>query len=504
MFTLSENPLDPAALAATMHDTRAGAFVAFEGWVRDHHDGRSVDALEYEAFPEMAVRTGEQILLDARSRFAILDARATHRIGRAGLGEHAIWVGVTANHRQEAFLACHWIMDRIKEDVPIWKKEHYTQGEANWVHASQGSRSVSADPATDPRYARQVVLAEVGAEGQRKLADAAVLVIGAGGLGCPALLYLAAAGVGRITLCDGDRVDETNLHRQVLFTAADIGCNKADAAADRLRAFHPGLAVRAIADAATPANLPGLLESHHAVLDCTDSFESKYAIHDAAFRAGIPLIQAAVYQFDGWVQLIDPRRANGCFRCLWPAPPPAGCVGNCAQAGVLGVTPGILGIHQATETLKLLLDLPGRLDDATLFVDVLNGTTRRLPRPRRSDCPCGGATPWPVDPGGLLFPGAHAEALCRTAIILDIREADERENAPAHILAMPHAPRDQWESIPRHFPERPLILACAGGIRARRCLELLGHPPGIFAWARGISDLPQSGVKTPPDNGLAS
>ncbi len=492
MFTLSEQPLNPGQLTAELGDPRAGALVVFDGWVRDHHQGRKVLELEYEAFAAMAQKSGNAILEEARRRFAIIAARVEHRVGRLEVGERAIWVGVTAEHRQDAFLACRWIMDRIKAEVPVWKKEFFATGKPRWVHAGDGSRSVPEDPAADPRYARQVALTEVGVEGQRNLAAARVLVIGAGGLGCPALLYLAAAGVGHITVCDGDRVEASNLHRQVLFSVEDIGLNKAVAAGRRLNALHPDLVVDTVPDAADPASLPALLQGRNIVLDCTDSFQSKYAIHDACFRTGLPLVQAAVYQFDGWVQLIDPAvRDAGCFRCLWPEPPPVGCVGNCAQAGVLGVTPGLLGTHQAVETLKYLLQLPDRLDHDTLYVDVLGGGTRRLRRPLRADCPCQGTVPWPALDETLLYPGARAEALFRRARVIDLREPDERIGDPEWVHNLPNVPRAEWSQIPERFRERPLILCCAAGARSRKCLELLEQPAEILCWTRGILEIPR-------------
>ena len=491
MFTLSQEALNSERLTAELANPRAGALVVFDGWVRNHHEGRKVLELEYEAFGEMAIRTGEAILGEARSRFAILDARVEHRVGHLVVGDRAIWVGVTAEHREEAFRACRWIMNRIKEEVPVWKKEFFTEGEPQWVHAGQGSRSAPVDPADNPRYARQVALAEVGPEGQRKLAAARVLVIGAGGLGCPALIYLAAAGVGQLTVCDGDRVEASNLHRQVLYSDEDIGTNKAGAAARRLQALHTDLAIRVEPDAADPFTLPALIRGQDVVLDCTDSFESKYAIHDACYRAGIPLVQAAVYQFDGWVQVIDPSVEAGCFRCLWPEPPPAGCVGNCAQAGVLGVTPGLLGTHQAVETLKHLLDLPDRLDRETLYVDVLGGATRRLRRPVREDCPCRGTVPWPALGENLLYPGERATKTFREGCVIDLREPAERVDDPEWIREIPNVPRSEWAQIPERFRDRPLILCCSAGVRSRECLDLLDQPPGVFGWMRGIREVPR-------------
>lgn len=489
MFALCREPLDPQKLAAEMENPRAGALVAFEGWVRNHHDARAVRGLEYEAFADMAVSVGGAILDEAVGRFSVTGAQAVHRVGPVGIGERAIWVGVTAEHRQEAFMACRWIMDRIKQDVPIWKKEAYETGPSEWVNAGEGGRDGGDDPAANPQYARQVNLPGIGAEGQRKLAASSILVIGAGGLGCPALQYLAAAGVGRLTVCDGDRVDVTNLHRQILFTAADVGRSKAEAAAERLRAMNPAVVIRTIATAADADTLPVLIDGHDVVLDCTDSFEAKYAIHDACWRDGARLVQAAVHQFEGYVQVIDPHADAGCFRCLWPEPPPAGCVGNCAEAGVLGVTPGLLGTYQAVEALKVLLGWPDTLHDATFIVDVRTGRTRRLKRSARTDCPCRGTVPWPEAANHLLHPGERARTVLNEAVVIDLREAVERVGNPEWIQDLPHMPRARWEEIPECFSRRPLVLCCAGGIRSRICVEQLECPPGVYAWTGTIEDL---------------
>jgi adenylyltransferase/sulfurtransferase len=495
-FILQYDPIDAEKLSTSLANPRAGAFVTFEGWVRNHHDAREVEGLEYEAFSAMAVSEGEALLAEAANRFGIVDVRAVHRMGAVGIGERAVWVGVLAEHRQEAFLACRWIMDQIKERLPIWKKESYAGGLSEWVNAGEGSKSSAEDPAENPMYARQVNLSGFGPEGQRRLAGASILVVGAGGLGCPALHYLAAAGVGRIDIMDGDRVDISNLHRQILFTTADIGRNKAEAAAERLRALNPHIALNAFGVSATDHNLPDYLKGMDAVLDGTDSFESKYRIHDTAWQAGVPIIQASVHQREGQLQVFDPRHPEaGCYRCLWPEAPPPGCVGNCAEAGVLGVTPGMLGMYMATETLKLLLDDPRVLRAHTLWVDVFSGETRKLRRSVRPDCPCRGGNPWPEAVSQLLQPGPEADTVFARAKVLDIREAVEREVGPAWIHQVSHAPRAHWGKIVEHFPERPLVLCCAAGVRTRACLELLGNPPGVYAWTRSILEIPDI-VKT--------
>ncbi len=488
-FQVQSAPIDSARLGRSLADRGAGAYVAFEGWVREDHDGREVTGLVYEAFAGMVEAEGGRLLGEARVRFAISGAKAVHRIGKLEIGDCAIWVGVTAAHRQEAFLACRWIMDTIKVRLPVWKNESYANGSSEWVHAGSGSASGGDDPATDPHYARQIGLPWIGAAGQRKLADSKVLVVGAGGLGCPALQYLAAAGVGHLTVVDGDTVERSNLHRQILFAVGDIGKNKATTAADKLRQMNPNIVVRAIDDAATVETLPELLEGCDVLVDGTDNFETKYMLHDLAWGAGVPIVQAAVYQVDGWVQVFDPGRPeNGCFRCLWPEPPPIGVVCNCAEAGVIGVTPGLLGVLQATEVLKLLLDAPGQLGAETLQVDVLGGQTRRIRRVRREGCACRGIGRWPELPKGLLFPGRSARRLRERARTVDLREASERVLARCGIADLVEAPAAEWDRLREMVDGGPVVLCCAAGLRSRVCLDRLGYPNGWYAWTRSIRE----------------
>ena len=490
MFSLSANPIDPEKCLSALKNKRAGAFVSFEGWVRNHNDGRGVSALAYEAFEQMAVSEGNKLLQEAKNRFAILDAHVVHRIGATEVGDRAVWVGVSSEHRQEAFLAARWIMDAIKRNVTIWKKEtSAAQTESEWIHASGVGTTITDDPADNPQYARQIKVPGMGREGQRKLANASVLVIGAGGLGCPALQYLAAAGIGSIRIVDGDTVELSNLHRQILFGTSDLGRNKAEAAAGRLRDINPNISIQAIADAAYPDTLPELIDGMDLVLDCTDGFESKYAVHDACWKARIPVVQASVHQVDGWVQIIDPKAHSGCFRCQWPEAPPVGCIGTCEEAGVLGVTPGTLGLMQATQAIAYIIGHPDVLTGHTLYVDAFSGQTRRIRREPRADCLCRNQVSFPEASSNLLMPGLRARQLLDEATLVDIRELKERKDDPDWIQRMPCFPKDEWPDIPAKLANRPLILCCSMGIRTRACVELLGNPEGVYAWTKPIHEL---------------
>jgi len=241
------------------------------------------------------------------------------------------------------------------------------------------------------RYARQMLLPQVGEAGQAKLAAARVAVIGAGGLGAPALLYLAAAGVGHITLIDDDRVERSNLHRQVIHADARVGLGKSESARMTLAALNPRVRVVPVPDRLRAENVEALLREHDVVLDGADNFATRYLLAAATRRLGMPMVYAAIERFTGQASVFDPRRDDSpCYRCLFPEPPSAADAPNCSEAGVLGVLPGLIGLVQATETLKLLLELGEPLVGRLLTYDALGMRFRELTLRRDPHCPgCG-------------------------------------------------------------------------------------------------------------------
>lgn len=253
-------------------------------------------------------------------------------------------------------------------------------------------------PLTDPeldRYARHIVLRELGGAGQRRLRAARVLVVGAGALGSPALMYLAAAGVGRITVADDDTVSLSNLQRQVIFATADIGRPKPQAAADRMAALNPHVAVTALNRRVTQADA-ALVAAHDLVLDGTDSFASRRSVNAACVAAGVPLISGAIAQWESQVTLYDPARGGPCLACLFPTPPAPGLAPSCAEAGVVGALPGVTGSLMAVEAIKLIARIPDSgagagLRGQMILFDGLWGDTRRIATAARPGCPvCGG------------------------------------------------------------------------------------------------------------------
>lgn len=240
------------------------------------------------------------------------------------------------------------------------------------------------------RYARHIVLRELGGPGQQALRRARVLVAGAGALGAPVCAYLAAAGVGRITLADDDRVSLSNLQRQVLFRDADLGRLKTEAAAAAMAALNPHVAVTPLARRVTAADA-ALVAGHDLVLDGTDSFSSREGINRACVEAGVPLIAGAIAQWEGQVTIYDPARGAPCLACLFPAPPAPGLAPSCAEAGVVGALPGVVGSVMALEAIKLLAGAGEPLRGRMLIFDGLWGETRTVAIRRDPACPvCGG------------------------------------------------------------------------------------------------------------------
>jgi sulfur-carrier protein adenylyltransferase/sulfurtransferase len=478
-FRITRERIDPAALAAPLDAADAGGYASFEGRVRDHNEGRAVLGLDYEAFEPLAVAEGERIVAEALARHGASQARCVHRVGSLAIGDVAVWVGVTAAHRAEAFAACREIIDAVKHRLPIWKKERYAGGDSEWIHCEHR-------PAFD--YSRQAALPEVGAAGQARLAGASVLVIGAGGLGCAVLAALAGAGVGTIRIVDHDVVEAGNLHRQPLFAASDVGRPKAAAAAARLTAYNPTLRLVPLAERFDAANADELVGGADVVVDCTDNFAAKFLVNDAAMRAGRASVIASVYQYEGQLQVLRPDRNGSCLRCQWREATRDGLVGNCEQAGVLGPVPAVLGQLQAMEVLKLLLDLPGQLGDEVLLVDLLSLTTRRIAAPRnprcRDRCVELPAVARLADDRDVDVSLPLAAAAAQGFRIVDIREPEECRFEPLPVagpLALPLG-RLLEGGLAIDSDER-YLLVCAHGVRSRAAAEWLRARGARNVWS---------------------
>ena len=251
------------------------------------------------------------------------------------------------------------------------------------------------------RYARQISMPEVGDAGQARLADARVLLIGAGGLGSPAALYLAAAGVGTLGIVDHDTVDRSNLQRQILHTDARVGESKIESARQTIAALNPTVTVHGYAERLSSDNVERILDGYDVVVDGSDNFPTRYLVNDACVKLGLPNVHGAVFRFDGQASVFWPAGPDGgpCYRCLYPEPPPPDQAPSCADAGVMGVLPGLIGTLQAMETLKILLGRGRPLTGRLLCLDGLAAEFRELKLRRDPACPycAGGEFPGYVD-----------------------------------------------------------------------------------------------------------
>ena len=242
------------------------------------------------------------------------------------------------------------------------------------------------------RYSRHIILPEVGGKGQAKLLAGKVLIVGAGGLGSPAALYLAAAGVGTIGLIDADAVDLSNLQRQIIHATPDLGRPKVESAAGKMRAINPDVALNSYPERLTAANALTILKDYDFVIDGTDNFPSKFLVADACHFALKPYSHAGILRFDGQALTVIPGK-TACYRCVFSAPPPAGAVPSCSQAGVLGVLAGVIGTIQATEALKYLLGIGELLTNRLLVYNALKMSFRNVTINRNTNCPLCGASP---------------------------------------------------------------------------------------------------------------
>jgi len=341
------------------------------------------------------------------------------------------------------------------------------------------------------RYSRQLLLPSFGMEGQRRLAASRALIVGAGGLGSPAALYLAAAGVGTIGVVEFDRIDESNLHRQLLYSSADIGRKKIDVALERIVATNPHVSVECFDARLTSSNALSIMDGFHVVIDGSDNFPTRYLVNDAAVILGIPSVYGSVHRFEGQLSVFG-AEGGPCYRCLFRDPPPTGAIPNCAEAGVLGVLPGIIGTLQATEAIKLVTGIGDPLIGRLLLFDALAMNFRTIELRRDPDCPsCGASRSGTLvdydrvcgigvennDPATQIrsiLPLELAQRLARGDDIdlVDVREEFEWQIARipgARLVPLAHISRD----IDSFGAKRGTVLYCKTGARSLQAARQL-------------------------------
>ena len=360
------------------------------------------------------------------------------------------------------------------------------------------------------RYSRHLIMPEVGMEGQQKLKAARVLCIGAGGLGSPLALYLAAAGVGTLGIVDFDVVDFTNLQRQIIHSTADVGRKKLDSAAEKLRAINPFVNVKKIETRLSSENALELFREFDIIADGTDNFPTRYLVNDACVLTGKPNVYGSIFRFEGQASVFATEEGP-CYRCLYPEPPPPGLVPSCAEGGVLGILPGLVGVMQATEVIKLILGAGEPLIGRLLLIDALAMKFRELKLRKNPDCPACGTHPTitklidynefcgirgeekPVETG---IPEMQVEELKRrldegeNLFVLDVREPHEYQicNIGGHLIPLGDLPK----RVNELDSSREIVAHCRSGVRSAKAVGFLQQAGfkkvhnlagGILAWA---------------------
>src|SRR5579884_3937502 len=361
------------------------------------------------------------------------------------------------------------------------------------------------------RYSRHLILPEVGLEGQKKLKAAKVLCVGTGGLGAPLAYYLAAAGIGTLGLVDFDKVDESNLQRQIIHSTKDVGRPKIDSAAEKLQALNPYLKIVKHETMLTSANALDIIKDYDIIADGTDNFPTRYLVNDACVLSGKPNAYASIFRFEGQASVFATEEGP-CYRCLYPEPPPPGLVPSCAEGGVLGILPGLLGIIQATEVIKLILGKGEPLAGRLLLVDALGMKFRELKLRKNPDCPmCGahrtihqlidynqfcGIRGEETPATAAAVPEITVEELKRRLdrgddlFVLDVREPHEYQicNLGGYLMPLGDVPRRAHELD----SSREIVVHCRSGVRSAKAVELLRQAGfrkvqnlagGILAWA---------------------
>jgi len=366
------------------------------------------------------------------------------------------------------------------------------------------------------RYSRHLILPEVGMEGQQKLKAAQVLCVGTGGLGSPLALYLAAAGIGTLGLVDFDVVDASNLQRQIIHSTKDIGRKKLDSAAEKLNALNPALKIVKHDTMLSSANALEILKDYDIVADGTDNFPTRYLVNDACVLLGKPNVYGSIFRFEGQASVFATKEGP-CYRCLYPEPPPPGLVPSCAEGGVLGILPGLVGVIQATEVIKLILGNGSPLIGRLLLVDALNMRFRELKLRKNSECPVCGENPTVtelIDYQNFcgIVPETPQEASVKNGIpqitvkelkrridagenvqLIDVREPYEFQIAQIGGKLIPQ--NDVPQRLAEIDRDREVVVHCRSGARSQRIAEFLkqaGYPRvvnlagGILAWSDEI------------------
>lgn len=561
-FELTESRLDINRLRQDLKHPKSDTTLTFESTVPIDVGEHALDRLDCEVYEELAESAGQQIIQEALEQFGVSDIAIVQRTGRLVPGESLLWIGINTPHFEAGQQAIHYVIQALKDRLPIWQKALFKDGSTAWLTsttttatqeegqpASEQAESTQAEirqpePASEetvatihtnvpddelvpfheleeavnqsqaltPAFYFQDQLAHqgIGLEGQRKLANSKVLIVGAGSLGNAALSYLSGAGVGTIGVCDASRLETEHLHRQPLYVTQDIGKNKALLAAERLQANNPFVQIKVHPKKLERHNAKGLFEAYDIILDCTNQVMSRALLQEAAASFHKPLVQARILQYEGQLHVYQPQ-TGGCLQCQEALKPEIPSTALTASS-TFGAVSGTFGTLQAIEALKLILSLPTPLTESQMVLDLLTYQSRFIQRIRNRDCEA--CQPY-IEPAQVdnaheeivhspiaLTPdldqfewevSIHAQDIQRLSnyILVDVSEAREHRPFPNHpCLNLPFS----RFNLNSHLLDRDhdYLLYCQKGTRSAHLVrELRGRGyRNIYTLSGGLLSLP--------------
>jgi adenylyltransferase/sulfurtransferase len=446
---LTSKPILETPLIQEIKNISSGALVSFSGLVRDTNQGKIVTSLEYQIYHELALKEGKKIIHEAKEKFAIDKLIAIHREGHLQLGDIAIWIGVTAKHRDAAYKASRYIIDEIKHRLPIWKKEHYQNEKPEWVYCKDHHHHVHL--CASEYYQKQKTVLD-----PQLLKNKKVLIVGAGGLGCPVVTNLASAGVGEINLCDHDVIAASNLHRQPIYCVNDIGEQKVDIAVKKMQLLNPFIKINAMNEKLNAENIQEMIFGKDLIIDCTDNLKTKYLIHDNCFKFKIPFVSASLHKTQARVRTFDPKQRYGCLRCFNTEAQKDIYIGNCNDNGVLGAHVALIGSIQTAEALAYLEKQDNRTLKETLLFNAQNLESLFIKNKHHQDClSCKGE-----------FVGESDEH--KDPLYFDMTFFDELH---CHLIDV--TDKNAADVLNELHPTKKNILTCKNGITSKRFARLV-------------------------------
>ncbi len=381
-FRITSSKINNNSVESIIKNNNAGSYLFFHGKVRNNNNKKNVKYLFYEANLILSKIEFLKIINEINNNFLIISIYCIHRCGIVLVGETALYIAVLSKHRKSSFLALQYLINNLKKRLPIFKKEYYTNSTSIWIN-----NTCSCDfenNQENKRYDKQKLIPFIKENGQLLLKNSKILIIGIGGLGSPALMYLSSAGIGNIGILEYDLLEAENLNRQFIYNPIEIGKRKSLLAKQKILNFNKKINLKILNYKINKKNIIKSIKDYSIIIDCTDNFKTKLLINDACYYAKKTLIRSSIHQMDGQIEVYNPLNDGPCVRCLWSNNTKN--VLSCNESGVLGTTSGIFGILQAQEAIKFLLKQKTLKNGEILFANLLENNFYKITYKKYRNC----------------------------------------------------------------------------------------------------------------------